>query len=118
MTGKLWGCSLATNFEFEPGDPIDNWLLTHVLQAMTEIEMLDFPVKLITLVKRNTFIEIRAYPLNRKLNGCLKMIGSSFGPPCDPCPSFTTVITCTQCKRETNYSHDRNECLVQTVMEG
>ena len=85
-----------------------NWLRRPVLDVMTQVERWDVRVRLITLVKKNNLIEIRAYPPVRGEPNLIHDIHKIV-------PKFEKAVWCVECKKET--SHDIDMCRVGDVME-
>jgi hypothetical protein len=118
----LWNGKMASNVDIECD--AENWgpwewLKRPVLDVMIKVEVWDVVVKLMTVVKKDNLIEIRAYfPIKEVpiLKESLKSHPRIFGPHHDrKIPKFECAVWCMGCRKETD--HDSDECRVAIVMD-
>ena len=120
---QAWHYPMASNFDLSCGTDdwgAWNWLKRPIDDVASEVEKWDVVVKLITVVKKDNLIEIRAYfPIKEVpiLKERLKSHPRIFGPPRDDrkVPKFESAVWCLECRKETG--HDLDTCRVAGVME-
>ena len=94
-----------------------NWLRSPVVEVITQVEMWDVLVRLITLVKKNNLIEIRAYfPVKNNVRGLFPVKNNVRGLDFDEAvPKFESSGWCFECRKKTR--HDLDTCRVIDIME-
>ena len=92
-----------------------NWLKQSIVDVAVQVEKWDVRIKLLTVVKKDHLIEIRAYfPMD---NEFLRDNPQEHPRMLDDgkIPKFESAVWCMGCRKKTD--HDSDECRVALVME-